>query len=103
MAEVQIQMPSDNPSTVKKNKKDSGCKKLFKKDKTPSVSLSKILDVAADYRPMMAFGSIFAIFNGVSYPAFSLLMGNLLNLFFVPQDPEVLRVEVQKIAIIFLG
>jgi ATP-binding cassette subfamily B (MDR/TAP) protein 1 len=92
-------MPDDKKS---KNKKSNGCKKLFKKDKTPSVPLSKILDFAADYRPLMAFGSIFAIFNGVSYPAFSLLMGNLLNLFFVPQDPEVLQTEVQKIAIIFL-
>lgn len=55
MAEVQIQMPDDKKS---KNKKSNGCKKLFKKDKAPSVPLSKILDFAADYRPLMAFGSI---------------------------------------------
>lgn len=57
MAEVKIQMPNDTAG-VKKNKKENGCKKLFKKDTAPAVPLSKILDVASDLRPMMAFGSI---------------------------------------------
>jgi hypothetical protein len=57
MAEVQIQMPQPADSN-QKPKKEKKCSKLFKKDKTPTVPFSRILDVAADYRPMMAFGSI---------------------------------------------
>ena len=63
----------------------------------------KILAVlSAKYRWMMIFGSISAIAQGVVFPAFAIVFGQLFNIFFT-QTPDEIRQSSGVIAAVFVG
>jgi ATP-binding cassette subfamily B (MDR/TAP) protein 1 len=63
----------------------------------------KILAVLpARYRWMMVLGSISALAQGVVFPAFSIVFGQLFNIFY-SQTPDGIRSSAGVIAAIFVG
>jgi ABC-type multidrug transport system fused ATPase/permease subunit len=67
-----------------------------------TVSLGRILAFEPKERPKMIIGSIFAFLNGGIFPAFTVLLGELISSFFTKSGPE-LYTTINYFSAAFLG